>query len=107
MSAEMNCTQAFNIMVNKLSFGNKRNITFATTLERKFTRKCNQVSWYSEICFVLTNVERGTFNQMHINMVCLNFQTYYSLNYFWIIGDCQLVNVTLRRFKLVCPIKSP
>ena len=68
----MNCSQTFNVMVNQFSFGNKRNITIATTLKRKFTCKCNKVSGHTEICFVFTNVERGTFNQMHINMVCLS-----------------------------------
>jgi len=56
-----------------------------SSLERKFTGKCNQISWNSCVHLTFPFVERGTFYKMHINMVRFNFKTYQPLHYLLIV----------------------
>jgi hypothetical protein len=42
-------------------------------LERKLAGKSNKIPRYSGIDFSLAFIERGTFNEVHVNMVCLYF----------------------------------
>ena len=94
-------------MLHKLSFRKERHISFVSSLERKFTGECNQISRNSCVYLASSFIEGRTFNKMHINMVRFDFKTYQPLDYLLIVYYRQFVNIPFRLFIFKFPIKLP